>query len=467
MLLQLSSFGKSVALVLLFILLPVVAHAGDDDRFKGWAWSSNIGWISFNCTNTNSCGSVDYGVTIAANNTDVTGWAWSSNIGWIDFSGTTFNSVTGRISGSASAIAGTVETDGWDGRIELYDTSPIAYGLDVQIDSEVAGYAWGDDVVGWVSFNCENDSSCGTVDYQVIVEPFFFNFTASIGTDPANRVPYDGSTTLNWTTIGAASCTASGAPATGWAAPPAKPAGEPSSGQETILNLVSDTTFVLTCRDSANRTITRTLPIYVNPPAPALVMTVDDDNIPINTGTNVNWDAEFVQYCNKSGQWGTGSSTIGVGQTEATGNLSNLENFFNLTCYSNNPGIYPNPVFAQVLVNVERLTLDFGLQSGNIPFSDPTVLEWTATFATSDQCTASGGAGTTWTSPAIKAAVTDVSYSETIYQAGTLEPLDTGDYTFILTCAGSAGQPDIVRQATLKVGRNPNFSEEIGTNPDN
>ena len=194
-------------------------------------------------------------------------------------------------------------------------------------------------------------------------------------------------------------------------------------------------------------------------------MNADDYNIPINTSTNINWDALYIASCDKSGTWGTGSATVGAGQSDTTGSLTALDNFFNLTCYSDNPTIYPDPVFAQVLVNVEKLTLELALDSDAVPFADPTVLNWTSTFATS--CTASGGAGTTWTSPAGKGTVTDQVYSETIYKAGTADPLDTGNYTFTLTCAGSGGQPDVVRQATLKVGRNPNFSEEIGNNPNN
>ena len=461
---NLSFVYKIAVLFFLFLIIPLTSFAGEDDRFKGWAWSSTVGWISFNCTNTDTCGTVDYGVTIAANNTDISGYAWSSQIGWINFAGTNFNSGTGIISGTALAIVGEVEVDGWDGKIELYDASPIAYGLDVQLDNEVDGYAWGDRVIGWVSFNCQNHGGCGTVDYKVTVEPFYFSFGANIGTTVLDKVSHNGSTTLNWTTIDAVSCTASGAPATGWASPPGKSAGEPTPGTETIANLTADTTFTLTCQDSIGRTITRDLLIYVHPPAPSLTMTADDYNIALNGSTNINWDALYIASCDKTGQWGTGSASAGAGQSQSTGSLSNLENFFNLTCYSDNPVVYPNPVFAQVLVNVEKLTLEFALDADNVPFADPTVLNWTSTFATS--CTASGGAGTTWTSPAAKGIITDNAYAETVYKAGTTEPLDTGSYTFTLTCNGASGQ-QVINQATLKVGRNPQFSEEIGNDPNN
>lgn len=456
---------KLIPRLLIFICLLFGASfvsAAEDDRFKGWAWSPNIGWISFNCSNTDYCDTIDYGVTIATNNTDVSGYAWSPNVGWIDFSGASFNAGTGVISGTASVLAGTTEADGWDGDIVLYDTSPIAYGGTVESDNEVAGYAWGDEVVGWISYNCENQSTCGTVDYQVVVEPFYFDFTANIGLTESDKVPYEGNVNLSWTTVGAVSCFASGAPATGWSSPPSKPAGEPSAGGETIVALDADTTFTLECEDALFRTIERDLLLYVDPPSPRLTISADDLNIPYNTSTTINWDAEYIASCTASGAW-SGSKSVGIGQSESSGNLTALDNYFNLTCLSDNPGTYPDPVFDQVLVNVERLTLQFALEEENVPFADPTVLEWTSTYATS--CTASDGAGTTWTSPASKGIVTDQPYSETIYKAGTTEPLDPGNYSFTMTCDGTLGQEEIVT-AILKVGRNPNFSEEIGNDPD-
>lgn len=450
--------------IFLFALLPLsFLQAAESDRLKGFAWSPNIGWVSFNCSNTDYCSTVDYGVTISSDNTTLSGYAWAPNIGWINFAGATFNSATGDISGTVSALAGIAESDGWDGQIVLRDNAPIAYGVDVETDSEAAGYGWGGTVVGWLSFNCENQSTCGVVDYQVLVEPFFFNFTASQGLSEADKVPHNGSVTLSWTTVGASSCTASGAPASGWASPPGKPAGEPSSASESILNMTADTTFTLTCQDSVGRTIARSLDIFVNPPAPSILISADDFNIPFNTATNITWDALYIASCTASGAW-SGSKPVGSGQIESTGTLTALENFFNLTCVSDNPAIYPDPVFDQVLVNVERLTLDFSLDQDNVPFADPTVLNWESTFATS--CTASGGAGTTWTTPASKGSITDQPYSVTVYKSGSTEPLDTGNYSFTLTCDGSLGQQE-VRTAILKVGRNPNFSEDIGTNPDN
>jgi hypothetical protein len=56
----------------------------ESEKLTGWVWAENIGWISFSCDNSSSCGTVDYGVTIDEQG-NFNGWAWSENVGWIHF----------------------------------------------------------------------------------------------------------------------------------------------------------------------------------------------------------------------------------------------------------------------------------------------------------------------------------------------------------------------------------------------
>ena len=91
---------------------------------SGYAYSPNIGWISMNCSNTDSCSTVDYGITNARG--VLSGYAWSENTGWIDFSQVSINIESGIFSG--------------------YAYSPN---------------------IGWISMNCSNTSSCSIVDYKV------------------------------------------------------------------------------------------------------------------------------------------------------------------------------------------------------------------------------------------------------------------------------------------------------------
>lgn len=102
-----------------------------DSALSGYAWGETIGWISLNCSNTNSCATVDYKVT---NNGEGTlgGYAWSENVGWIDF-------------------------------------DPTNGGVTISSAGVFSGYAWGE-LVGWIVFNCSNESSCATVDYKVLTD---------------------------------------------------------------------------------------------------------------------------------------------------------------------------------------------------------------------------------------------------------------------------------------------------------
>ncbi len=193
-----------------------------DHNVQGWAWSENIGWISFSCENTNNIGDgTDYGVDIDEVNGNFSGYAWSrgtdddpGGIGWIDFAPAgpypdTFSDDysacldlpgvdieacdgvgDGTVSGWARACAVFLDPDTcsgsldpnrgeWDGWIHLRnDAIPNSYGVyasTVDGYSEFYNWAWGGDdasstaVIGWISFNCDNPESgdCLTSDYQV------------------------------------------------------------------------------------------------------------------------------------------------------------------------------------------------------------------------------------------------------------------------------------------------------------
>ena len=52
-------------------------------NLSGWAWNNAIGWISFDCTQTNNC-FFPYRVTIDQNGY-FQNYAWNNVIGWISF----------------------------------------------------------------------------------------------------------------------------------------------------------------------------------------------------------------------------------------------------------------------------------------------------------------------------------------------------------------------------------------------
>ncbi|MDD4902584.1 MAG: hypothetical protein PHE24_05635 [Patescibacteria group bacterium] len=211
--------GAIFFVFLLFVFLffrgsiKIAQGLGDDPtaNVAGYAWSSNFGWISMNCSNNNSCAAndgFDYGVNINTasdgNQFNLDGHAWSPNAGWISFthdtndppdykfntscksgysctSGTNctacYNPDDGNLYGWAKVVA--LGDDGW---ISLGTTS-VALPYRVSIDRASAsgtfsGFAWNGSTVpteglGWISFNCNNppvSNQCGTSSYAVYLK---------------------------------------------------------------------------------------------------------------------------------------------------------------------------------------------------------------------------------------------------------------------------------------------------------
>ncbi len=118
---------------------------------EGYAWSSNIGWICFDCGVSNN-------VTIENTTGDFNGYAWSSNIGWIDFSSNLSGfpespshrarlASDGEVTGWARALS---YGGGWDGWIKMSGAWDNGVNL---TGNNFSGYAWGSEVVGWVDFS--------------------------------------------------------------------------------------------------------------------------------------------------------------------------------------------------------------------------------------------------------------------------------------------------------------------------
>lgn len=105
-----------------------------DTELTGYVWNENAGWISLNCSNTDSCGTVNYKVSNDGSG-NLSGYAWNENTGWINF-GTFTNSV----------------------QINTFT-------------GEFYGWTWGENI-GWISLNCNQSgyggsNTCATVDYKV------------------------------------------------------------------------------------------------------------------------------------------------------------------------------------------------------------------------------------------------------------------------------------------------------------
>lgn len=174
------------------------AQAGAGENVSGWAWSETIGWLSFN--NTTGGGSVSYGAHIDSATGNMSGYAWAEHIGWIKFNpagpfpsapnySAKLNPTNGEASGWMRACAGAANADcsggtsldsgGWDGWIKLRKDAADTgadYGVSLTVSTgDFHGWAWGGDVVGWVSFNCAEPGSCASSSYKVSTLPNIFN----------------------------------------------------------------------------------------------------------------------------------------------------------------------------------------------------------------------------------------------------------------------------------------------------
>lgn len=182
--------GPLVVLLLVAVFLaeiePRELIAGSGDNMGGWAWSSNIGWVSFNCTNNppgDSCASSDFGVNLNTISNEVEGEAWSDNVGWLNFDApnpggrpsATFVPASGELRGWARFLS---NGGGWDGWLSLNaencdadgdglsDGSPVGcpvagtpladYNVRLSACTNLEGFAWGGDVVGWLNFDQVN-----------------------------------------------------------------------------------------------------------------------------------------------------------------------------------------------------------------------------------------------------------------------------------------------------------------------
>ncbi len=175
--------GRAIFLSLLFVILiggAIKIFASASENVTGYAWSSNIGWLSMNNCQNGTCGPQGYGVSMMSTAPGtISGYAWSSNIGWVTFNDTgcpsTVSGCTGGASidwahpnsdstvnlkgwaracsvfasGCSGALAADTRRGGWDGFISLNGSN---WGGKLNpTTGVVTGYAWGSEIIGWMS----------------------------------------------------------------------------------------------------------------------------------------------------------------------------------------------------------------------------------------------------------------------------------------------------------------------------
>ena len=142
----------------------------------------------------------------------------------------------------------------------------------------------------------------------------------SLTATPAS-IPFDGSTTLSWSTIGADICRASG----DWFG------SRNRSGTEGIRQLTQDSRFILTCRVAGGRggegidvAEVRVGP----PPEPTVTLTANHSEVAANGSVTLRWSSSHADSCIAIGDW-TGTKRFSGTQT-ISGVEENSE--FSLKC---------------------------------------------------------------------------------------------------------------------------------------
>lgn len=157
--------GCVLAIGAAFFIAPQETLSQTSQSITGYAWSETIGWISLNCSDLGTCGTSNYGLSIAVDGT-ISGYAWSEYMGWIsansaDLSGCPTAPCTTRMNGNSmegwmkALAANQAQSGGWDGFISLSGTN---YGPTLS-GGVFSGYAWGDMNIGWVSFSSAQHSA--------------------------------------------------------------------------------------------------------------------------------------------------------------------------------------------------------------------------------------------------------------------------------------------------------------------
>lgn len=235
-----------------------------------------------------------------------------------------------------------------------------------------------------------------------------------------NWVRAGGTSTLQWSSAGATSCTASG----GWSGTKA------TSGTWRSGGLTANQSFTLTC-SGAGGSIATTVAVTVQNAATAtatLTLTANPTSVAANGSSTLSWGSTGVTSCTASGAWTGTRATSG---TYSTGPLTSNKSY-TLTC-TGTGGTVAKTAAVAVSASSPKVTLSATPKS--VARNGYSTLAWTGTNVTS--CSASGG----W------------SGTKPISGSQSVGPL-TIDTNYSLTCSGPAGNAlamtsVVLREATL------------------
>jgi hypothetical protein len=222
----------------------------------------------------------------------------------------------------------------------------------------------------------------------------------------ANVVPVGGSTVLTWSSVDAASCTASGS----WSGSMA-----PAGSQPVTLPGAGTNTYTLTCTNASGISAVSSVTLTdVQPAAPALVLSTN--SIFLGQSSTITWSSQNAASCTASGNW---SGTLPPSGSQTLTPTAGGTDSYSLTCANTAGTSAPSEVSLTVTPPPAAPTLT--LAASSIVIGASTTITWSSVDATG--CTASG------------------SWSGALATAGSqmVKPTAAGTDTYSLTCANAAG----------------------------
>ncbi len=229
------------------------------------------------------------------------------------------------------------------------------------------------------------------------------------------------STTLNWSSVYATSCTASG----GWTGTQA------TSGSVPLTpSAAGTTTYTLTCTNAFGTSATSSVVLTVTSGAPvpaAPTLTSTSYSVEVGKSATLTWSSVNATSCTASGSWSGQLMTAGSAVITPTviGPAT-----FTLAC--SNAGGSSTPVSVTLTATPELAAPaapTLTLSQTSVPASTSVSITWSSVNATG--CTASGNSATetlgSWSGPLTPSG----SYTQT--------PTATGTYTYTLVCQNAAG----------------------------
>jgi hypothetical protein len=378
-----TSFVFALIFVLGLAFSPTDASAAIVD-LSGHAWSGNVGWISFNCADTNSCATSNYKVTWNDVTGALSGYAWNDNIGWINFDSSLSSCPNGntiatcapgvvtvsgvsRLKGYARAIGGNgvantwVANDTWSGFIDLSGVSVRAVS-NPPTPRPISGYAWGSDIIGWIDMSGVQLAAAP----NAAVMNISLSANREVVSESSNQIVLSFSHSVNSTlTIAPTSCIASktvngvSQPAqAGWGGSIAL---RTSGGIYNFYPTVglSDAVYSVVCSNGAN---VKTASVQIKV-APSVVFNADKNNVsyvvspsvlpnPVNINSlnavRFSWSTRNATSCNISNTGGNSNASGSLWSGPASPNVSSgtrdlyvgqYSNTYSMTCVNANNGL--------------------------------------------------------------------------------------------------------------------------------